>query len=153
MAGNGKALERALSAVHDSYWENSLAWMTKANPEARVVRRRLVWAEVGPPDYLGCLAGGRLVALEAKESHEPNWRMSKLKVHQAEALDKVRAMGGMSFIVFCWGDVDYRLAPWDRIRDIWWNHHQFGTRPASLKKSDPRLITMTGADWLSSIPE
>jgi hypothetical protein len=113
----GEAWEVALEVLHKGYQERGLAYVYRCHPLARMNpgNRKLYYAEKGPPDFTGVLAGGVPVAFEAKEIKGTHFPFAKLPGHQARALDLVDKMGGRSFIALRTAEGKF-VVPWRWIR-------------------------------------
>jgi len=61
------------------------------------------FGKVGSSDILGCLPGGRFLAVEVKA---PDGRLSQ---GQQEFLEKIRGLGGMALVVRGWQELDAAL--------------------------------------------
>ncbi len=69
------------------FWRNSTGALR--SPAGALVR----FGAVGSPDILGCLAGGRLVALEVKTAK------GKVSPYQEAWLEEARALGAVALVV------------------------------------------------------
>jgi hypothetical protein len=71
----------------------------------------------GPPDFV-VLYGGQAVACEAKQTSQPRWNFSDLRVHQADGLDDWEAHGGHGAILLrLQGQA--LVVPWARLCEAW----------------------------------
>lgn len=83
------------------------------------------------PDFIGCLKGGRLIAIEAKYTRSDRIKQDAVTETQAGALLRYCRMGAAAFI--CCGigtgfDLAYFMVPWDvwgAMQDIW--GHKYAT--------------------------
>jgi len=84
--------------IQDIYhWRNNTG-AVRIRPE-----RFMRFGKVGSSDILGCLPGGRFLAVEVKA---PNGRLSQ---EQQEFLDKIRGLGGIALVVRGWRELDIAL--------------------------------------------
>jgi hypothetical protein len=65
--------------------------------------RWLHFGKKGSSDILGCLPGGRFLAVETKA------RRGRLAPEQQEFLDRIRGMGGLALVAHNWKEVDRAL--------------------------------------------
>ena len=149
----GKAWELQLELWCKAYQRDGLAFVVKAHPGSKVIEGRLIYDSTGPPDYLGCLAGGRAVAFEAKEIVGNRFPFKNLEIHQARALSRFHQLGGLSFVavqsmvglrvsqrvILTWG----LLGP---LYEAWIG----GNKPAGIDLSAG--IPMAEDGWLGKLP-
>jgi len=70
----------------------------------RVAPNRWVhFGKKGSADILGCLPGGRFLAIEVKAP------AGRLTPEQRQFLEKVRCLGGMAVVVKSWKELDHAL--------------------------------------------
>lgn len=116
MPSAGKAWEMRLARWHREYWYRRRAAVWKSHPELKLVAGKWIPSGVGQPDFSGCLAGGRMVSFDAKETSKRVLERRAIADHQAQALSQVVDMGGLAFIaarfvaldtlvVFPWADI------------------------------------------------
>ena len=133
------SLESWLAAAHDAMRAAGVADVAKVGPPSEPLRvgHRILYRATGaaPPDYLGTLAGGRAVAVEAKRRagrlRRDRWRMvdgrrvedrDGIEDHQREALALWERMGALALVV-----VEFRRArattrhavPWGALDAAW----------------------------------
>ena len=65
--------------------------------------RFMRFGKVGSSDILGCLPGGRFLAVEVKALD------GRLSQAQQEFLEKIRGLGGMALVVRGWRELDIAL--------------------------------------------
>lgn len=136
---SGASLESWLAAEHDAMRAAGLADVVKVGPpsEATRVGRRILYVATGPapPDYLGTLAGGRAVAVEAKRRagrlHRDRWQVvdgvrrenrDGIEDHQREALATWDRAGALALIVVEFrraGGVTRHAVPWSALEGLW----------------------------------
>lgn len=102
---SGKGWEALLRHWHARYRVQGKALVAQQHPPVQMIGGKGAggkftgfFRDDGVVDFMGVLAGGRVVAFEAKESDAASWPMSKLPPHQAAFLAQVHAMGGLAFI-------------------------------------------------------
>lgn len=97
----GKGWERSIQLVTAEYRCRvpTRVVVHKTEPGVRNIRGKLVYAEKGPPDFVGTL-DDRAVAFDAKESRRESgrWYLSNLKRHQAADLEAHMSAGAFAFI-------------------------------------------------------
>lgn len=98
----GGTLERSIEAVHTYYLLTGVAKVHKVDPPVRIVGRRVIFLENPFLDYIGTLAGGQTIAIEAKETCEPRLELSgtKLTGKQSRSLDQWRHFGAIAFLLW-----------------------------------------------------
>ena len=79
------------------HWRNSTG-AVRIGPE-----RFMRFGKVGSSDILGCLPGGRFLAVEVKA---PSGRLSP---EQAEFLDKIQSLGGLAIVAHSFQELDTAL--------------------------------------------
>lgn len=103
----GEGWEDALNDYHTYLGNTGLAVVHKTGPISRMTKQggRLVplYVAPGPADYVGCLSGGRAVAIEAKTtSQKKSFTLPTSTLHQKEFLSRVDACGGLAFYLVWW---------------------------------------------------
>lgn len=73
------------------------------------------------PDFIGCLKGGRLIAIEAKYTQKDRIQQNAVTEKQAAMLEKYHKAGAASFV--CCGigtgwELSYFMVPWKAWRDM-----------------------------------
>ena len=79
------------------HWRNSVG-AVRVGP-GRFMR----FGKVGSSDILGCLTGGRFLAVEVKASK------GRLSPEQREFLETIKSLGGLSVVVRSWKELDQLL--------------------------------------------
>lgn len=108
LANRGSALEDLLARQHALYEARGVAWVRK-HPTPWTPTRRGGKVVGGRPtgfataDFLGVLAGGRGVALEAKECGAPSFPWSRIPPQQRGCLDAYQDAGAVAAVVLWWG--------------------------------------------------
>jgi hypothetical protein len=72
-------------------------------PEGRVKAAWLRFGKKGSADILGCLPGGRFLAVECKAEH------GRLSPEQREFLSDIQALGGLAVVAKSYRDIDQAL--------------------------------------------
>lgn len=103
----GEGWETALTDYHAYLSNMGLAVVHKTGPISRMTKQggRLVpmYVAPGPADYVGCLTGGRAVAIEAKTtSQKKSFTLPASTLHQKEFLSRVHQCGGLAFYLVWW---------------------------------------------------
>lgn len=134
--------ERWLEALAEA----GLAWGVRCHPEVKVVRTRVIFSGKGPPDFMGLTHTGQAFAFDCKHEATLRFYFHMVPLHQAEALDRVLALGGLAFISaeLAGGRV---AIPWARLRPLWWAWHRGQPGPASVKGSDPMCLPLSEEGW------
>ena len=135
-AASGNDLETWLDDQHEAARALRLADLEHQHPAVRVLRHidgarfEGQWRSRSGPDYRGVLRGGRAVAVEAKNAgpdrlklvDDGSPRFDGVKQHQADALNRALALGGVALLVVRFRrraggrDVETTYAvPWDEI--------------------------------------
>lgn len=143
----GAGWEALLDAQHTEYRRDRRAVVHKTHPPAKLIRGRLVHTAKGAVDFIGCLEGGRAVALDAKEGRGGRWPFSSLKRHQAVDLEAWTDRGALAGIALrllagAW------WVPWSALGPLWWDKD--GRRSVDVAWLDEHTYAMDGADWLEA---
>ncbi len=150
-AHRGRAWETRLALWHDAYRRERRALVFKTQPPAKLLNGRLVYTKKGAPDFVGTIADGRAIVLEAKSCERRRWPYSLLAPHQASALESAHLLGAISVIALRLGTEPW-LIHWGRLRASYWAWRE-GGGPASLSVADlADLAEPIPADgWLSLV--
>lgn len=108
MRKRGGELETSLHSIHELYLMERRARIHKVDPPTRVFqkggRKQVIFLENPFLDYIGVWteAGGRMLAVEAKETAEPRLELAKTKLNpnQCRAIDLWTGAGAVA--VICW---------------------------------------------------
>ena len=135
-AASGNDLEGWLDDQHEAARALRLADLEHQNPAVRVLRHLDAarfegqWRARSGPDYRGTLRGGRSVTVEAKNAGRDRLKLvddgsphyDGVKQHQADALNRALALGGVALLVVRFRrraqgrDVETTYAvPWDAV--------------------------------------
>jgi len=76
-----------------------LAHVEKTQAVTRMVHGRLIYAERGVADYIGCFESGRYLALEAKSTKDKRFAKSNVSVKQQDHLERVARAGGLALLL------------------------------------------------------
>lgn len=101
----GMGLEKALAQMHAVYAASGKAQINKQYLPTQPVKDGQ-WAKVigrSTVDYTGVMAGGRMVAFDAKDCAGDKIELSRLQEHQREYLEEVDALGGWAFVLVRFG--------------------------------------------------
>lgn len=103
----GEGWEDTLNDYHAYLSNMGLAVVHKTGPISRMTKQggRLVpmYVAPGPADYVGCLAGGRAVAIEAKTtSQKKSFTLPASTLHQRDFLNRIHECGGLAFYLVWW---------------------------------------------------
>lgn len=103
----GEGWEDSLNDYHAYLSNMGLAVVHKTGPISRMTKQggRLVplYVAPGPADYVGCLTGGRAVAIEAKTtSQKKSFTLPASTLHQRDFLNRVHECGGLAFYLVWW---------------------------------------------------
>lgn len=156
----GESWESALSSMHAMYAREGRAHIVKVPTPALVMGRtthdargrtcfRASWAARTGADYIGTLAGGRSVVLEAKSSGDARIGIDAVRPHQAGALDQCHALGGLALVVVRLSTGAW-VVPWLR-----WADAPAGRREKSLTAEDldarGSRIDSARPDWMGAL--
>ena len=96
-ANNGTSWEAQIQRTCDDYERRGLARIRKVSPPTRTIGKgQVIYLENPFVDFIGCLKGGRMVALEAKSTAGPRLAIggeSGLTQKQIEAMLRWESMG------------------------------------------------------------
>jgi hypothetical protein len=80
-----------------------LAWNNPSGAVHIAPDRWVRFGKKGSSDLLGCLPGGRFLAIETKAER------GRLSPEQREILEQVRGLGGVALVVKSWRELDTAL--------------------------------------------
>ena len=135
----GRIMEDMILGAARMYERDGRLILHKESEPFRVVRninRAKGRAEVqftakAQPDFIGCLRGGRMIAIEAKYTQKGRIKQDAVTETQAAVLEKYHKAGAASFV--CCGigtgfDLRYFLVPWAVWRGMKENYgHKYAT--------------------------
>lgn len=104
-ANRGRWLEDLCEWTHAIYLRDGLARVDRNYPETARLNAD-GWARVtgrGVCDYSGVIAGGTMVAFDAKMCGRKSIALDALKEHQADHLRDVDRLGGIAFVLVAFG--------------------------------------------------
>jgi len=103
-------------------------------------------AETAAADFVGCLRGGRAIALEAKSTSSGRLPLSRVRPPQREYLSAVDALGGVALLVIYWRRAGETWAvPWTDVR----SERVVDGRSVAWRESSPYRVD--GLDYLASL--
>jgi hypothetical protein len=163
----GEAWERTLEAYHGILSSTGKAWLTKVptpvavmGPTRTDARGRTAfpacWSARASVDFVGLLAGGGGVALEAKATRAPRWHyaqhlgaptMGKPAGVEWTALERVHRMGGLAVVVLDWGTHGTWACLWDALGEA----KERGKASAAPEDMPLLGARMAGAAWLHAL--
>lgn len=125
----GRMMEDMILGAARMYERDGRLILHKESEPFRVVRninRAKGRAEVqftakAQPDFVGCLRGGRMIAIEAKYTQKERIRQDAVTETQAAMLEKYHKAGAAAFV--CCGigkgwELSYFMVPWKAWRDM-----------------------------------
>jgi len=118
----GQRFEDELDAAHDRLRTNGIADIFKLPVPTRQVGRQLIRVHRQRCDYVGFLAGGRGVVMEAKSFEHTSmpiipdtYKGRGIKTHQLKALKDAQAWGCVAVLVWKCGDRLLRFTAFDSL--------------------------------------
>lgn len=121
----GKMFEDLIDAACQYYSSRGVALISKNNEPMRLLSRPnskgqflACFVKKSGADYVGMLAGGKFIALEAK--HTDGTRMSRdvISLEQEKQLDRHMELGAECFVMVSFGFEQYFKIPWAVFRDM-----------------------------------
>jgi recombination protein U len=100
-AGRGLEFEKLIGISNEAYFRAGIAYVFKVPTSSRIINRDGKPIQIqlpSPVDYAGSWQG-RALALEAKETHEARWPLSKILEHQIQFLLDWQRGGGIAGIL------------------------------------------------------
>lgn len=150
----GAAWELQLSLWNEEYRRRGHAKIFRCHPGVNLVGGRLIYASKGPPDFLGCLAGGRSIVFDAKEVSAPTFAFANLAPHQADAFDSVTEMGGIAAIAIQWMNghviVGRSWVPWSSLSEDYRRWRTEKGSKASFRRAE-RGLEIPPEGWLALV--
>ena len=103
-------------------------------------------AETAAADFVGCLHGGRAVAVEAKSTNIDRLSLSRIRHPQRKYLDVVDDLGGVSLLVVYWRKLGEVWAiPWADVRS------GRSVRGRSVAWHPSSVYRVKGMDYLAAL--
>lgn len=133
-ANRGKFFENAIVSTNNGYAARGMGYVIKLDPPIQIQQtlpsNKIIGfkKEKGFVDFCG-LAHGRAVAFDAKETKETKrFDLKNIKDHQMLALEKWDNMGGISFFLIFFTNLnECYLIKYAQVRE-WWDKAQAGGR-------------------------
>jgi recombination protein U len=116
----GRSLERAITRAAARYRQQGICMLTKVpTPMATTRDGYLIPSGVAGPDFLGCLNGGRMLVIEAKECRGARLPLEHIPEHQRVACGIYAELGADVRLVVSFDDPGetYSIA-WDHVADF-----------------------------------
>ena len=141
----GHLMEKMILCGADMYLHQNRVRLIKVPEPFRVVSKKGGKATVyfiahAEPDFIGCLFGGRCIAIEAKYTATDKIKVDMITKNQAAVLDRYHELGAYAFI--CCGIQDkYYLIPWPAFKEI---PEKLGHRYAMQKDLRQYEVRCTG---------
>lgn len=119
LAGRGAGFEELLAFTHAVYARRGWALVQKVSVPVRLTHERAGSGFVGfyagksTVDFVGCLAGGRGVALDAKSTRNRTripWNVTHFPSHQQEFLRHWASTGGLALLLVQFSTLDRYFA-------------------------------------------
>lgn len=85
------------------------------------------------PDYVGVLAGGRFVAMEAKHTDKDRLQQSAVDSEQEKYLNQYAALGAECFVLVSFGFQDFFKVPWEVFQRMKENYGRKYITPADIQ--------------------
>lgn len=96
----GKPLELAIGRAARAYRrEGRLALVRQHTPTATGKDGFMQYSAAAPIDFLGTLAGGKALAVEAKSTSGTSWPIAELREDQQTALGAMHSLGAVVYLV------------------------------------------------------
>lgn len=163
----GEAWEREVERYHEVLLASRLAWLTKVptpvsvlGPTRTDARGRTqfpaCYSARASVDFLGVLAGGNAVAVEAKATRAPRWHWaqqlfaptaSKVAGVEWSTLERVHQFGGLALVVLDWGSHGKWVFFFDALREA----KERGKASCAPEELRSLGAQMQGAAWLHAI--
>lgn len=143
----GRTLEQMIEGAARAYKIKRRAQVIKTPEPFQVLKkdRRHGRAEVqftahAQPDFIGCLAGGRMIVFEAKHTRKDRINQSAVTDTQADALDTYENLGAVAGVCCCVQD-SYYMVPWGIWREM---GGIFGRKYATKEDLEPFRVKFDG---------
>lgn len=112
----GDAAEGFVEHLHRVCELQGVARVARVSTHLRLVAGgKVVPARKGTVDFLGCLRGGRMVAVEVKSCAAGRLDLDRLPPHQRAHLDAYDALGALALVLVVHGALAYAV-PWPAVR-------------------------------------
>lgn len=141
----GRMLEMMIEGAAKQYQARGQMILVKMPEPFRVIRNtdrghgraQVQFTARAQPDFIGCLAGGRMVVFEAKHTAQAQIKQDAVTPTQARALDAYAQMGAWAGIccqLSGGGEVTSYMVPWQ----VWKNMKMiFGKKSAGREELRP----------------
>ena len=120
----GRLLEEMIEGAARAYKLKGRAQVIKTPEPFRVLKKdrqhgraMVQFTAHAQPDFLGCLAGGQMIAFEAKHTSKDRINQSVVTDTQAAALDNYTKLGARTGVCCCIHDT-YFMVPWEVWRQM-----------------------------------
>lgn len=159
-ANKGLALERALNDAHAAYRARGVVVAKFPTPTRRVkTKTGIVWVQTGAPvvDFIGAIASGTGIVLEAKSTSEPRWSLGMLTDEQQTFL---RDWPGFKLVIVEFSTPAIRsvwalpslVVERDRRRGVKsYQHPEMVTTRTTGPSIDDVGVKLFGVDWLPAL--
>lgn len=150
MSGKGKALELAISRAATRYRQEGRAMLIRQQPPIASVNGAVQYVGKAPVDFLGGLAGGQGLAVEAKSTEEKkSFELRHLRDEQRANLSALYALGQRVLLVVAfdsegetfaidWAHIASFLAkPWRESLSVAWCR-AFGLVVPEIDRENPK---------------
>ena len=101
----GMLLEQEVELTNKQYAIKGIAQVQKVATPIKVIKKMpggklmACWDRKSTVDFIGCLADGRYICFDAKETQEKSLKLANIKPHQIKHLKATHDMGGAAFIL------------------------------------------------------
>lgn len=123
--GRGKMFEDIIDHACAFYRMNNAALISKSNEPMRPISKPndrgqflACFTKKSGPDYVGVLAGGRFVAIEAKHTDGGRLQQSAVDGEQEKCLNEYAALGADCFVLVSFGFQQFYKIPWETFRNM-----------------------------------
>ncbi len=147
----GLHFEQIIEAGCDYYRARDLADIEKTPEPMKPIENLghgkflAVYAKAGQADFKGLLRGGRAINFEAKKTDGDRITAKYVTDTQARKLERTNRLGGIAFVLVCFGAIDVFRIPWPVWRDM---KQKFGRKYILQTELEPFRVRYSGTGAL-----
>lgn len=162
----GKPLELAIGRAGRAYRKDGRAMIVRQTPPiTNGPDGMLIYSGSAPIDFIGCKAGGRSLAIEAKSTKQTAWPIALLEEQQRTAMDEFYKMGGEVLLIVAFDELaetyavpwptlaPFLLAPWRQSLSPTWCRALGLLVPESDRQDDAkrRCLFLEAAEHIDAV--
>ncbi len=143
----GRMFEEMIDSACTFYGIKGEAVISKSNEPMRPLSKPngkgqflACFTKKSGPDYIGVLAGGRFIAMEAKHTDNDRLQQSAVGSEQEKRLNQYMTLGAECFVMVSFGFQEFFKVPWEVFRDMKKLYGRKYITPADVQEYKIRYI-------------